>query len=510
MKMRLFVVVIICVISCSASYSQPPSTQSKRTVVVKGAFNALKEGDGLRISISALEYGLYSASEQKQLIIKNKAPFLMEFGPMGEPGEIFIKVDTFRNGKYLQLMLFQYLFIEPGDTLEISKRGSKILLSSSNKGLFYYRKMDSIGKALIKKRWRSMGVELKPTVADYQYLDSVTSTELSYLEKVKDSMSPKYYFLSKARSLAGNQAIKRLREQRLLNKGNYLHFQGHSYIPDSSFPDVLSIKNSLANYHDGMKDEFQHFCRTYSEYLYFSSEYSSLIKRNYERDSCIIPDSAFSPLKYYYYLRDNFSGLLREKLLVSVIYNNVNKIGDRGAIIKDALSYVKNDQFRKYLLELNTGIKGEPAYQFALPDLNGNIVRMNSLKGKVVVMDFWSTGCIPCTELHPKFQKVVDHFSDSPNVVFVSVNVNKDISKWKEGVNSGLYTSTSKPNLLNIYTEGRGHDHPMLAYHRVQGLPTLIIVNAEGYIEVNPLDPWSDGSKRLIEKISALVKLKEW
>ncbi|MGX5818725.1 TlpA family protein disulfide reductase [Chitinophaga lutea] len=58
----------------------------------------------------------------------------------------------------------------------------------------------------------------------------------------------------------------------------------------------------------------------------------------------------------------------------------------------------------------------------AFTDLQGKPLDTASLKGKIVVIDFWATWCIPCMQEMPYLQKVYDHFKQRPDVAFLVVN----------------------------------------------------------------------------------------
>ncbi|MNY06448.1 Thiol-disulfide oxidoreductase ResA [compost metagenome] len=57
-----------------------------------------------------------------------------------------------------------------------------------------------------------------------------------------------------------------------------------------------------------------------------------------------------------------------------------------------------------------------------LTDLKGKAVTPEMMKGKVVVLDFWATWCVPCMQEMPYLQKVYDKYRQNPDVMFMVVN----------------------------------------------------------------------------------------
>jgi thiol-disulfide isomerase/thioredoxin len=64
--------------------------------------------------------------------------------------------------------------------------------------------------------------------------------------------------------------------------------------------------------------------------------------------------------------------------------------------------------------------------QFSLTGLEGGKLKLASLKGNVVVVDFWATWCVPCRAQHPLYQRVLDRFKARSDVVFLSIDTDED------------------------------------------------------------------------------------
>jgi peroxiredoxin len=66
--------------------------------------------------------------------------------------------------------------------------------------------------------------------------------------------------------------------------------------------------------------------------------------------------------------------------------------------------------------------KGQRAPDFTLPSLKGTRVSLSSLKGKVVLLDFWAHWCEPCKKELPELEKLAKQYG---NVAVVTINIDK-------------------------------------------------------------------------------------
>jgi len=119
--------------------------------------------------------------------------------------------------------------------------------------------------------------------------------------------------------------------------------------------------------------------------------------------------------------------------------------------------------------ERNKGLT-EP-YDFVLrPPDSSAPVKLAQWKGKVVVLNFWATWCLPCRELEPLFEKVSLWFEGKDDVVFLAVNADEDQSRV------GPYLERSKLRATVVFADGLDR---LLA---IQAYPTVIVLDRAGKI----------------------------
>jgi len=97
----------------------------------------------------------------------------------------------------------------------------------------------------------------------------------------------------------------------------------------------------------------------------------------------------------------------------------------RGAIVVAILGLVVTlaFAFRRDPHDIRTGTVGKPAPEVTLDRLDGSgRVALGDLKGKVVVVNFFASWCLPCTEENPALVHVYERYRASDDVVMIGVN----------------------------------------------------------------------------------------
>jgi thiol-disulfide isomerase/thioredoxin len=63
-----------------------------------------------------------------------------------------------------------------------------------------------------------------------------------------------------------------------------------------------------------------------------------------------------------------------------------------------------------------------PARDFTLPDASGNKLSLKDFRGKVVLLNFWASWCVPCREEMPAMERLYQEFQNQ-GLIILGVNV---------------------------------------------------------------------------------------
>ena len=110
---------------------------------------------------------------------------------------------------------------------------------------------------------------------------------------------------------------------------------------------------------------------------------------------------------------------------------------------------------------------------FTLKDINGRDTSLSSLKGKVILLDFWATWCEPCKMEIPWFSEFQTKYG-SRGFQAVGVSVDDTVDKLK------LYVAKYKMNYPVLL--GLNHDDIQNAYGPLWGIPVTAIISRDAKI----------------------------
>ena len=149
-----------------------------------------------------------------------------------------------------------------------------------------------------------------------------------------------------------------------------------------------------------------------------------------------------------------------------------------------------------------TKIKFEALPEFIINELSGNVVDSKTLKGKIIILDFFGTWCKPCVGELKELDKIQSAFKEDSDVVFYVINANiggDTPEKFKAFIKKHNYK----------FQFAYDYDSEIYKLLKLQklGLPVLLIIDKEQNIRLqhvgyNPAE--TNFSENMIETINSL------
>ena len=117
--------------------------------------------------------------------------------------------------------------------------------------------------------------------------------------------------------------------------------------------------------------------------------------------------------------------------------------------------------------------QGAQAPAFTLEDLEGNLISLESMRGRQVIVNFWQLSCGPCLAEKKEFQDFINEYGQD-EVVILSINLR------------------DTPEQINAYMEENQYTFPVLmdtsdniagVEYRVRATPTNVFIDEEGLVK---------------------------
>jgi peroxiredoxin len=195
------------------------------------------------------------------------------------------------------------------------------------------------------------------------------------------------------------------------------------------------------------------------------------------------------------------TGLLKDELKKAYV---ALKGSDTGydTYLTSLVDFAKN----KKREELAKQMINQPALAFVLKDFDGNTVSLASLKGKVVIVDFWATWCGPCKASFPGMQTAVNNFKSDADVKFLFIDTWENGDNYTEGVKKFIADKKYSFHVLMDEKGADGRQSKVVTQFGVDGIPTKFIIDKNGNIrfKVVGFDGSADG---LVDEVTAMIDM---
>lgn len=395
--------------------------------------------------------------------------------------------------------LFNYL-IADRDSIKITTKKAKtgLVLDFMGRGEEKYKCKWTLGQVGLDKNLD----QIRDKQYTYRHLDrvsrfkrnaaladSIIDLQMDILKRYKNQLKPSTYQVIKADAIGGtNRWLKVLWTQRenykaqvelaklMIEEAEKLHLNQEAM---AASPDFVFYMNCVA------------IARLINNHPTDQSYSMQEIQVHKIKELCEI-------------LINNYSGILREKLLLYNLQNSgVQDTDGVDACLRESYTLIKTPYLKSIVDQwYGKKLKGAEAFDFAMENTKGEIVHLSDFKGKVVYLDIWFTGCGGCRKLASKVDKLVyPKFKDNPDIVFVSISLDKDKKRWLRSVESEHY---GLKEYVNLYTGGMGLKHPFMEYYDVQGGPTTMLIDREGKMYSSSPPKYNDD-----DQMTTLIALLE-
>lgn len=153
----------------------------------------------------------------------------------------------------------------------------------------------------------------------------------------------------------------------------------------------------------------------------------------------------------------------------------------------------KDEEILESPVELAAEASGE-VVKASFVDINNGVTTLDSLRGKVVVMNFWATWCPPCIREMPSLNKLFLDLKSNKGIVFMAIDVDVDIK------GAAKFMAKNKFD-LPLYTL----HSPLPAELETNSIPMTVILDKNGKVAAKHTGMVDFGNQNIKTSLMKLV-----
>lgn len=463
-----FGLLLFMLIAPALSFAQNNQRHEKRVFINGSIDNAIK--------VLVRKYSKYYLSDFSSMCFTDSNPEIADhifhtiLYDIDAP--TYVSIYYYTKNKIITTELGTYL-VEPGDSINVK---------STENGVSFYGGSASRFKCQHEMKLLSDTTKIKANKYENEtiygliagkllFYDSLFEKKMAVLNAYKSHLSKKMYAILYAdclyeKSFVGakfSRDLIQFKGRNISKRKEVIQFYNDHY---------LKQKNSTKNI------QYLIYSKNYTDFLYWKTRLDSWIKIN-QCDSVI----KLATNEMYWEIVTKYEGLEKEKLLLIFLSHQMAFADGASLFAKETIPRIKDPVLYSLMEEIQRKTKGTPAYNFSLKDSSGSIFHLSDFSGKTVVLDFWYTGCRWCPIMANMIKPIAQE--KDTGIVFITVSIDKNMDIWKQSLQEGKYSSGDE---LNLYTEGRGLEHGLIKYYRINTFPSVLIIDPKGRISsINPV-----------------------